>query len=156
MKKIKLLLVDDEENFVKTLAERLEIRNLGPSIAFNGEQALDMLKTEKPDVIVLDLRMPGIDGMEVLRRVKRSHPSIQVIILTGHGTEQDQEMAMHIGAFEYHKKPVDIDALVYSIKHAYKKRLEDIMVAATFAEAGDFSDADEHMLKEGLKDKTGK
>lgn len=156
MKKIKLLLVDDEENFVRTLAERLQIRDLGSNVALSGEEALAFLDKDPPDVIVLDLRMPGIDGMEVLRRVKRDRPNIQVIILTGHGTDKDKEEATRIGAFEYHKKPVDIDALVFSIKNAYRKRMEDMMVAATFAQAGDFDDAEQLMVDEGLKDKRGK
>lgn len=156
MKKIKLLLVDDEENFVRTLAERLQIRDLGSKVALSGEEALDFLEKDTPDVIVLDLRMPGIDGMEVLRRVKRSQKPIQVIILTGHGTDKDKEEAMRIGAFEYHKKPVDIDALVFSIKNAYRKKMEDVMVAATFAQAGDFEDAEQILIDDGMKDKTGK
>lgn len=155
MKKIKLLLVDDEENFVRTLAERLQIRDLGPKVALSGEEALDALEKEIPDVIVLDLRMPGIDGMEVLRRVKRSQKPIQVIILTGHGTDKDKEEAMRIGAFEYHKKPVDIDALVFSIKNAYRKKMEDVMVAATFAQAGDFEAAEQILIDDGMKDKSG-
>lgn len=156
MRKIKLLLVDDEEYFVKTLAERLQIRDLGSDVALSGEAALEFLEKEIPDVIVLDLKMPGIDGMEVLRRVRKSNPAVQVIILTGHGTDKDKEEAMRIGAFEYHKKPVDIDALVFSIKNAFQKKMEDYMVAATFAEAGDFSGAEQVMLDEGLKDKVKK
>lgn len=154
MKKIKLLLVDDEENFVKTLAERLEIRGLKPEVVLSGEEALEFMVKDLPDVIVLDLRMPGIDGMEVLRRVKKSKPDVQVIILTGHGTDKDQQEAMRIGAFEYHKKPVDIDALIFSIKNAFQKKMESVMVAAAFAEAGDFNDAEQVMLGEGLADKT--
>ena len=154
MKKIKLLLVDDEEHFVKTLAERLQLRGLKPDVVLSGEAAMEFLQNAIPDVMVLDLKMPGIDGMEVLRRVKKSKPTTQVIILTGHGTDKDQAEAMRIGAFEYHKKPVDIDALVFSIKNAYQKKIEDYMVAAAFAQAGDFEDAERHMLDEGLKDKT--
>lgn len=154
MKKIKLLLVDDEENFVKTLAERLEIRGLKPEVVLSGEEAMDFMDKSIPDVIVLDLRMPGIDGMEVLRRVKKQKPDVQVIILTGHGTDKDQSEAMRIGAFEYLKKPVDIDALIFSIKNAFQKKVESIMVAATFAQAGDFDDARQGMLDNGLADKT--
>ena len=142
-KKIKLLLVDDEENFINTLAERMKMRDMGPNVALDGETALEMVKDEAPDVMVLDLRMPGIDGVEVLRNVKKAHPDVQVIILTGHGSEQDQELCMQLGAFEYHKKPVDIDRLVKSIKGAYRQKMEDMMVAATFAQAGDFDDADQ-------------
>jgi DNA-binding NtrC family response regulator len=156
MKKIKLLLVDDEENFVKTLAERLEIRGLKPEVVLSGEEALEFMGKDIPDVVVLDLRMPGIDGMEVLRRVKKSKPNVQIIILTGHGTDKDKEEATRIGAFEYHKKPVDIDALIFSIKNAYQKKMEDVMVAAAFAQSGDFEGAEQIMVDEGLKGKTGK
>lgn len=155
MKRIKLLLVDDEENFVKTLAERLEIRGLKPEVVLSGEEAMDFMGQNVPDVIVLDLRMPGIDGMEVLRRVKKQKPEVQVIILTGHGTDKDQAEAARIGAFEYLKKPVDIDALIFSIKNAFQKKVESMMVAAAFAQAGAFKDAEQTLLDGGLADKTG-
>jgi DNA-binding NtrC family response regulator len=82
MSKIKLLLVDDEEDYVKTMAERMEMRDVGSRVALSGEEALQMVEEDAPDVMVLDLRMPGINGMEVLERVKREHPHVQVIILT--------------------------------------------------------------------------
>ena len=151
-KKIKLLLVDDEENFVNTLAERMKMRDMGSEVAHDGETALGMIKDGTPDVMVLDLRMPGIDGVEVLRKVKKAHPEVQVIVLTGHGSEQDQEICMQLGAYEYHKKPVDIDHLVKSTKSAYRQKMEDMMVAATFAEANDHADADK-VLHEGDKKK---
>jgi len=150
-KKIKLLLVDDEENFINTLAERMQMRDMGSDVAHDGETALEMVKDEAPDVMVLDLRMPGIDGVEVLRKVKKAHPHVQVIILTGHGSEQDQELCMQLGAYEYHKKPVDIDRLVKSIKGAYRQKMEDMMVAATFAQAGDFEDADQVIHEQDKK-----
>lgn len=150
-KKIKLLLVDDEENFVNTLAERMKMRDMGSDVAHDGETALEMVKDEAPDVMVLDLRMPGIDGVEVLRKVKKAHPHVQVIVLTGHGSEQDQEVCMQLGAYEYHKKPVDIDRLVKSIKGAYRQKMEDMMVAATFAQAGDFEDAGKVMDEDKKK-----
>lgn len=93
MEKFKVLLVDDEEEFVKALSERLQMRGLGSDLAFDGEQALQIVKDQEPDVMVLDLKMPGIDGMEVLRRVRKAYPQVQVIILTGHGTEKDAEEA---------------------------------------------------------------
>lgn len=142
MKGIKVMLVDDEENFVRTLAERMQMRDAGTKVALNGEEALHLVANgEIPDVMVLDLRMPGIDGMEVLRRVKRDFPKVQVIVLTGHGTETDEAEARRLGAFEYHKKPVDIDILVKDIRRAFREKLEDAMVAATLAEAGDYAGA---------------
>jgi DNA-binding NtrC family response regulator len=151
MEKIKILLVDDEEEFVKSLAERIKMRKLGPEIALNGEEALEIVKDQVPDVMVLDLKMPGIDGMEVLRRVKKEYPDVQVIILTGHGSEKDEKDARRLGAFEYLNKPVDIDDIVQYIKRAYKSKIESAMTAAAFAEAGDFDTAREIMDQEKNK-----
>lgn len=99
------------------------------------------MRVDAPDVMVLDLRMPGIDGMDVLRKVRKTHPKVQVIILTGHGTDIDEEEASKLGAFHYHKKPIDIDELLSTVKKAYREKIEDAMVVATFAQAGDFEDA---------------
>lgn len=148
MEKFKVLLVDDEEEFVKALSERLQMRDMGSDLAFDGEQALKIVQEQEPDVMVLDLKMPGIDGMEVLRRVRKAYPNVQVIILTGHGTEKDEEEAKRLGAFAYLQKPVNLDLLVQTMKKAYRKKVEETMVAATFAEAGDFKTAREIMDKE--------
>ena len=120
---LKVLFVDDEEDFVKTMAERMEMRELGGEVAFSGQQALQMLEDDVPDVMVLDLRMPGIDGMEVLRRVKKTFPQIEVIIMTGHGSDKDEEEARRLGAFEYLRKPVDIDDLMETVRNAGQARL---------------------------------
>ena len=141
MKDMKVLLVDDEEEFVKALAERLKMRDLRSDTVLDGEEALSFVEDQEPDVMVLDLKMPGIDGMEVLRQVRKAYPKIQVIILTGHGTEKDVEEAKRLGAFEYLEKPVNLDVLVKKMKAAYRRKMEDTMVAATFAEAGDFESA---------------
>lgn len=119
--KPKILLVDDEKEFVLTLSERLETRNLGSAVAYNGEEALLITETDAPDVMVLDLKMPGIDGLEVLRRVKREKPGTEVVILTGHGSEQEKRQAMELGAFAYLEKPVNIDVLAETMKQAYNK-----------------------------------
>ena len=145
MKNMKVLLVDDEEEFVKALAERLKMRDLRSDTVLDGEEALSFVEDQEPDVMVLDLKMPGIDGMEVLRQVRRAYPKIQVIILTGHGTERHEEEAKRLGAFDYLEKPVNLDVLVKKMKAAYRRKLEDTMVAATFAEAGDFESAKEIM-----------
>jgi DNA-binding response OmpR family regulator len=141
MKNMKVLLVDDEEEFVKALAERLKMRELRSDTVLDGEEALSYVEDQEPDVMVLDLKMPGIDGMEVLRQVRKAYPKIQVIILTGHGTEKDEEEAKRLGAFDYLEKPVNLDVLVKKMKAAYRRKMEDTMVAATFAEAGDFESA---------------
>ncbi len=121
----KVMLVDDEEEFVLALSERLQTRRMTPVVAFNGEQALAMVENDEPEVMVLDLKMPGIDGMEVLRRVKRTHPNTEVIILTGHGTDAEEVLAKEIGAFAYLRKPVDIEELTDTMKAAYR-RLEEV------------------------------
>jgi CheY-like chemotaxis protein len=117
----KVLLVDDEREFVQTLSERLQMRDMGSAVAFDGESALTMVREEEPEVMILDLKMPGIDGIEVLRRVKHDRPEIEVIILTGHGSEADRDICMQLGAFAYLQKPVDIDVLSETLKQANAK-----------------------------------
>jgi CheY-like chemotaxis protein/cytidylate kinase len=117
----KLLLVDDERQFVQTLSDRLRLREIGSVIAYDGESALDMIKEEEPDVMILDLKMPGIDGIEVLKRVKQTNPNIEVIILTGHGNESDKQRCLELGAFAYLEKPVDVNVLSETIKKANEK-----------------------------------
>ena len=117
----KVLLVDDEQQFVETLSERLLMRDVGSAVVYDGEQAISFVKDEEPEVMILDLKMPGIDGIEVLRRVKKTNPNIEVIILTGHGTEKDKEICMSLGAFAYLEKPVDIELLTKTLQAAYTK-----------------------------------
>jgi len=143
MKEFKVLMVDDEEDFVTTLSERMKLRDVDSDVALDGEQALQRVEDDIPDVMVLDLKMPGIDGLEVLRRVKKAYPQIPVIILTGHGSEKDEAEARRLGAFEYLQKPVDIEKLVHILRKAYKSKVEDTMAAAAFAEAGEFQTAKE-------------
>jgi CheY-like chemotaxis protein len=117
----KVLLVDDEREFVETLSERLTMRDVGSAVVYDGPQALNLLQDEEPEVMILDLKMPGMDGLEVLRRVRRDHPGVAVIILTGHGSDKDRETCMDLGAFAYLQKPVDIDVLSSTVKSAYEK-----------------------------------
>ncbi len=117
----RILLVDDEREFVTTLSERLLMRDMGSAVAYDGRSALDLIESDEPEVMILDLRMPGIDGIEVLRRVKESKPQIEVIILTGHGSDADRKICMELGAFAYLQKPVDIDVLSDTLKKANEK-----------------------------------
>ncbi|MBI9075377.1 MAG: response regulator [Desulfatibacillum sp.] len=117
----KVLLVDDEQEFVQTLSDRLLMRDVGSAVVYDGQQALDFINEDEPEVMVLDLNMPGMDGMEVLRKVKLSHPEIEVIILTGHGSEKDKTLCMDLGAFAYLEKPVDIEVLSEKMREAYQK-----------------------------------
>jgi two-component system, OmpR family, response regulator CpxR len=117
----KVLLVDDEKELVQTLSERLINRDVGTYAVFDGKQALDLIDDDKPEIMVLDLRMPGIDGIEVLRRAKQKNPEIEIIILTGHGTEDDRKLCMELGAFAYLQKPVDLEDLSHTIQEAHEK-----------------------------------
>ncbi|AGF78494.1 CheY-like receiver, AAA-type ATPase and DNA-binding domain-containing response regulator [Desulfocapsa sulfexigens DSM 10523] len=117
----KVLLVDDEQEFVQTLSDRLNTRNYGSYPVFDGEQALELLVNELPDVMVLDLKMPGIGGVDVLRKTKEFNPDIKVIILTGHGSEEDRKVCMKLGAYAYLHKPVDIAQLTEIIDEAHGK-----------------------------------
>jgi DNA-binding NtrC family response regulator len=121
MEDINVLLVDDEKDFVQSLAERLELRDIKTQTALNGEEALDRIPKDTPSVIVLDLRLPGMDGLEVLRKVKSVRSDVQVVILTGHGAETDREQALNFGAFDYLQKPVSMQTLVETLKKAHKK-----------------------------------
>jgi DNA-binding response OmpR family regulator len=93
MEKIKVMLVDDEEEFVTTLSARIKARGFASSVALTGEQALQIVFDQVPDVMILDLKMPGMDGMEVLRRVIKAYPKVRIIILTGHGSEKNKKEA---------------------------------------------------------------
>lgn len=121
---IKVLIVDDEVALANTLAQRLKMRDLQVETVYNGEEALSRLKQEEPDVMVLDLRMPGMQGMEVLKEVKKTHSHIQVIILTGHGTDKEEEEARTLGGFGFLKKPADIETLADKIKDAFREKCD--------------------------------
>lgn len=117
----KVLLVDDEREFVQTLSERLQMRSFGSAVAYGGEEALSVIDEDEPEVMVLDLKMPGIDGLEVLRRVKQDHPNVEVIVLTGHGSKEIEERCLEMGACAYLEKPVDLDTLTRTMQEAYRK-----------------------------------
>ena len=117
----KVLLVDDEREFVQTLSERLQLRDMGSAVAYDGKSALDLVRNDDPEVMIIDLKMPGIDGMEILKEVKQTRPEIEVIVLTGHGSEQDRKKCMDLGAFAYMQKPVDINLLSETLKKAHEK-----------------------------------
>jgi len=124
MSKIRVLLVDDEEDYVRAMAERMDLRDLQSQVALSGEEALAVLDEDPPDVMVLDLRMPGMQGMEVLEKVRKEHPHIQVIILTGHGGEKEEAEARRLGAFEYLQKPADTGDLVKTIQSAWRRSIQ--------------------------------
>ena len=114
----KVLLVDDEVEFASTLAERLALRGVRARTAYDGDEALRLIDEEEPQVVVLDLMMPGLSGKEVLSRIKKLHPRIQVILLTGHGSTRDGIEGMQLGAFDYLMKPLSIEELMDKIGKA--------------------------------------
>ena len=124
MNEIKVLIVDDEVDFADTLAERLELRRFRPETVDCGRDALAALTTGNlPDVVLLDLKMPDMSGFEVLVKLKEEYPSIEVIMLTGHGAVSSGIDSMERGAFDFIMKPVDLDELIDKIKLAYNKRI---------------------------------
>ena len=118
MEQWKILLVDDEKEFVSTLAERLRLRGIHAVEANSGEEALRLLDAEPPEVVVLDVKMPGMSGLEVLRRIRSSHPDIPVILLTGIGTEQEGTEGLTLGASDFLMKPLQIDELIKRMRAA--------------------------------------
>ncbi len=120
MEKLRVLLVDDEEDFVSTLSERLQLRNITTLVATDGEEALQIIDTDKPPVVVLDVLMPGMGGLDVLRQIKKSYPRIQVIILTGRGSTKEGIKGMRLGAFDYLMKPVKIEMLMQKMNEAFQ------------------------------------
>ncbi len=119
--KAKVLLVDDEAEFVSTLAERLCLREYEVQSVSQVEDALDIVRSNPPDVILLDFRMPEMDGIEVLKKIKQMNPLIEVIMLTGYGDDLLLEKAINSGAFQYIMKPVDIEMLTEKIDKAYER-----------------------------------
>jgi DNA-binding response OmpR family regulator len=118
MAKWKVLLVDDEEEFASTLAERLRLRGIDAVTANDGEEALRLLETELPQMVVLDMMMPGLGGIEVLRLIKRDYPQLPVIMLTGRGSTKDGIEGMQLGAFDYLMKPLKIEDLLQKMQDA--------------------------------------
>jgi DNA-binding NtrC family response regulator len=118
----RVLLVDDEIEFIQTLAKRLKRRNLEVSSALDGVEALETLAATPFDVVVLDMKMPGMDGLETLRRIKTRHPLVEVILLTGHASIDAAIEGMEQGAFDYLMKPMEFDELLYKIEDAFKKK----------------------------------
>jgi DNA-binding response OmpR family regulator len=121
MEDLKVLLVDDEVEFVSTLAERLRLRGIQTRIANDGEEAIRQISADPPQIVVLDVMMPGMGGLKVLERIKADYPAIPVILLTGIGTAQDGITGIRLGAFDYLMKPLQIEDLIERIEEAVSK-----------------------------------
>jgi DNA-binding NtrC family response regulator len=121
-----VLFVDDEIEFLQTLMKRMDKRGVAVFGVGSGEEALEWLAQNDPDVIVLDVKMPGMDGIQALREIKRTKPAIEVIMLTGHASLDAASEGMALGAFDYLMKPFNIDELFYKIQDAcLMKRLQE-------------------------------
>lgn len=114
----RVLLVDDETEFVEALSERLSLRDMRVTAASNGEEALEQCRKQRFDAIILDLAMPGMDGIETLRAMRELNDEVQVILLTGRGTVKKSIEAMKLGAMDFLEKPVDMEVLLSRIKEA--------------------------------------
>lgn len=123
MENFSVLLVDDEEDFLKTIIKRLSKRGIDAKGATRGEEALALLAEEPRDVVVLDVKMPGMSGLEVLKYIKTQWPTTEVIMLTGHASVDAAMEGMDCGAFDYLMKPADLEDLLYKLEDAYRKKL---------------------------------
>lgn len=120
-----VLLVDDEVPFVETMTKRLTKRDLQVSTAFSGPEALEKLdKDSRVEVVILDVKMPGMDGIETLTEIKRKHPLVEVVMLTGHATVETAIEGMKLGAFDYLMKPCDMDVLISKVSGAASRKRE--------------------------------
>jgi len=122
--KIRLLIVDDEEEFLESIAKRLEMRDFDVSTATRGAQAVEIARKEKFDLALLDLKMPGMDGKQVLEILKNEHKHIEVIILTGHGSVDSAVDCTKLGAFGYLPKPYELEKLLETLQRAFQVRME--------------------------------
>lgn len=118
MEGLRVLIVDDEDELVSALEERLNLRGFDAKGLTTGDEALAYLENTPCDVVLLDVKMPGIGGLEVIKRIKEQRPKLEVILLSGHGAAQDVKRGMDLGAFDYLMKPVDIDVLVRTLLSA--------------------------------------
>lgn len=122
METIQVMLVDDEVEFLETLIKRMKKRNVDITGVKSGEEALITLDQNQVDVVILDVRMPGMDGIETLKEIKKRYPLIEVIMLTGHASVEVAVQGMELGAFDYLMKPMNIDELLYKVEDAHKRK----------------------------------
>lgn len=122
MESINVLIVDDETEFLETVVKRLRKRNLTVSGVASGEAALKQLETNPAQVVVLDVKMPGMSGLDTLREIKKRYSGVEVIMLTGHASTEAALEGMAMGAFDYLMKPTQIDELVYKIQDAFRSQ----------------------------------
>ncbi|NQT34002.1 response regulator [bacterium] len=120
MDKYKILFIDDEEELVTTLVERLEYRGMEADFALNGSDAVEMMRKNTYDVVVLDLKMPVMSGTEVMKIIEKEHPRLPVLLITGHGSLGEEHDEKPEGAFDYLEKPIDLEDLIAKMKEAIR------------------------------------
>jgi len=119
----KILLVDDEKDFLEVMRERLEARGYSVTTAISAAEALQKIKTDFFDAVILDLQMPGMDGLETLQQMKAKRPELQVILLTGHASVEKGVEAIKLGAMDFVEKPADLDSLGEKIEKAKEQKM---------------------------------
>lgn len=124
MEKMKMMLVDDEERFLSTTRKLLEKKHYDVLTATSGAEALELLRTNRVHVVILDVKMPGMDGVATLREIKRQFPMVEVIMLTGHATVDSAVEGMKAGAVDYLMKPADLEEIVAKATDAFKRRTD--------------------------------
>jgi len=123
MDNFKVMVVDDEVDFLETIIKRLKARKIEVTGAESGQKALELLAGQDFDVMILDVKMPDMDGIETLREVKKKKPLTEVIMLTGHASVESGIQGMQLGAFDYVMKPVALDELLEKMRQAYERKL---------------------------------
>ncbi len=123
MDKFKVMIVDDEQDFLETIIKRLKARKIEVTGAESGPKALELVGAQPFDVIILDVKMPGMDGIETLKEIKKRKPLTEVIMLTGHASVESGIQGMQLGAFDYVMKPVALDELLEKMRQAYERKL---------------------------------
>jgi DNA-binding NtrC family response regulator len=150
MEKMKILLVDDEERFLTTTQKLLSKKGIDAVTAAGGAEALDLLKHRNIHVVILDVKMPGMDGNETLREIKARFPLVEVIMLTGHATVESAIDGLKSGATDYLMKPIGIDELIQKAAEAFKKR-QHLEEKIRLAQARTFMKSPRQILKEAGK-----
>ena len=123
MDKFRVLVVDDELDFLETIVKRLQTRKIAVTGVDSGVKALSIIDDKDFDVVILDVKMPGLDGIETLREIKKKKPLLEVIMLTGHASVESGIQGMQLGAFDYVMKPVALDELLEKMRQAYERKL---------------------------------
>jgi len=132
MEAFRVLVVDDEPDFLETLVKRLKRRKVDASGVSSGVEAMQLLEQEHFDVVILDIRMPGMDGLETLREMKRKRPLMEVILLTGHASVESGMQGMQLGAFDYVMKPAELEDILEKVRQAFeRKKLHEEKVKET-------------------------